>query len=201
MRVNPADARRDNDARVTPRRIAVYGPSGSGKTTFGRCIGALLGLPVVELDALFHRPNWEPTPEDEFRTKVLTILGDHRDGWVCEGNYRAVRGDVMRMADTIVWLRPPFRVAYWRLWKRTLTRSWTKEPLWGTNYESWRMAFLSRDSILLWGISHWRAHARGLAKTLAETPHDAPLHVLRSARDLEDFLDSLGANVPSRTSA
>lgn len=201
MPADATDARRDADARVTPRRIAIYGPSGSGKSTFARRIGALLGLPLVELDALFHRPNWEPTPEDEFRTKVFTVLGDHRDGWVCEGNYRAVRGDLMRMAEAIVWLRPPFRVAYWRLWKRTITRSWKNEMLWGTNYESWRQAFFSRDSILLWGISHWRAHARGVAKALAETRPDATVHVLRSARDGEDFLESLGANVPARTGA
>ncbi len=57
------------------RRIAVCGPTGSGKTTVARQLGHRLGLPVIELDALFHQPNWEPTPEEEFRQKVLDALG------------------------------------------------------------------------------------------------------------------------------
>ncbi len=175
------------------RRIAVRGPTGSGKTTVARQLGHRLGLPVIELDALFHQPNWEPTPEEEFRQKVLDALGKCPDGWVCDGNYGMVRDIVLPRADTVVWLRLPFRVAYWRLLKRTISRAWTKEPLWGTNYESWRMTFLSRDSILLWGVSHWRAHFRNLQRDLEEIPHQAILIELRSTREVGDFLEDLEA--------
>lgn len=178
---------------TTPKRITVYGPSGSGKSTLGRRLGERLGLPVVELDALFHRPNWQPTPDAEFRNKVLSTISSHADGWVCEGNYRAVRSEILPLADTAVWLRLPFRVVYWRLLKRTITRAWRKESLWGTNYESWRMSFLSRDSILLWGITHWRAHHRNMTKTLAEVPHTAFVIELRSTRELEAFMASIEA--------
>jgi len=47
------------------RRIAVTGTSGSGKSTVARILGARLGLPVVELDALFWGPAWtEPRSEE-----------------------------------------------------------------------------------------------------------------------------------------
>ena len=148
---------------------------------------------MIELDALFHQPNWKPTPAGEFRQKVLDALGKCPDGWVCDGNYGMVRDIVLSRANTVVWLRLPFRVAYWRLLKRTISRAWTKEPLWGTNYESWRMTFLSRDSILLWGVSHWRAHFRNLQRDLAGIPHQAILIELHSTREVGDFLEDLEA--------
>ena len=157
-----------------------------------RRIGELLDLPVVELDAVFWRPNWEPTPAEEFRAKVLDTLNTHDGGWVCDGNYAMLRDAILPMADTLVWLRIPFVVAYWRLLKRTITRAWTKEPLWGNNFESWRLSFLSRDSLLLYGITHWRKHFKDIARDLNEIPHRAAVIELRSTRQVEDFLASLG---------
>ena len=177
--------------RVIGRRIAVYGPSGSGKSTFARTLGELLDLPVVELDALFHKPNWQPTPVDDFKATVLDLLGRYRDGWVCDGNYHDIRPLVIPQAKDIVWLRLPFSTVYWRLFYRTVTRAWSQEALWGTNYESWRVSFLSRDSILLWGISHWRAHHRGVERDLRRIPHNADVHTLRSPLEVERFLGSL----------
>jgi adenylate kinase family enzyme len=171
----------------------VYGPTGSGKTTLSRRLGDLLGLPVIELDALFHQPNWEPTPEDEFRAKVSGVLDRHPDGWVCDGNYRAIRGIALAKAETVVWLRLPFPLVFWRLLKRTVTRAWTREPLWNTNYESWRASFLSRDSILWWCIAHWRPHIQGITESLREIPHHADVIVLRSMREVQRFLSSVGA--------
>ncbi len=173
------------------RRIVVFGPSGSGKSTLARNIGERLALPVIELDALFHRPNWEETPVDEFRAKVLGALDGHSDGWVCDGNYGKVRDITLSRADTAVRLRLPFRVVYWRLFRRTVTRAWTKESLWGTNHESWRLSFLSRDSILLWGLTHWRAHHRGIDHALATIPHRANVIDLRSSGEVDRFLERL----------
>ncbi|HWQ28284.1 MAG TPA: hypothetical protein VNN12_04595 [Dehalococcoidia bacterium] len=173
------------------RRIAVFGPSGSGKTTVSREIGRILGLPVIELDALYHRPNWQPTPPDEFRRKVQRALSGRAAGWVCDGNYSVVRPLVLARADTVVWLRLPFPLVYLRLFRRTVVRAWRKETLWGTNRESWRQSFFSRDSILLWGVTHWRAHFRGVARDLDDMGNGARVIELRSHDDVERFLRGL----------
>ena len=113
------------------RRVVVYGPSGSGKTTLARAIGEARGLPVVELDGIFHRAGWQPTPDEEFRAAVLQRLESHADGWVFDGNWRAVRDLILPQADTVVWLRLPFRVVYPRVVRRTFRRMLTREVLWG----------------------------------------------------------------------
>ena len=171
-----------------PRRIAVFGPSGSGKTTLSKRIGERLRLPVVELDALFHGPNWTPTPPDEFRAKVLNALDTHTEGWVCDGNYSIVREVLLPKVDTVVWLRLPFRVVYWRLVRRTIRGLITRKPLVGDNRESWRMTFASRQSILLWGITNWKSHARKITQTLNVISHEAPVIELRSAQEVEEFI-------------
>jgi adenylate kinase family enzyme len=48
-----------------PSRVLVAGTSGAGKTTLAARIGALLRLPHVEIDALFHGPGWRPRPTFE----------------------------------------------------------------------------------------------------------------------------------------
>ena len=171
------------------RRIVVYGWAGSGKTAASRRIGAALGLPVIELDALFWRPRWQPSPVDEFRAAVLGALAACPDGWVCDGNYAMIRGDILPLADTAVWLRLPFRTAYWRLVKRTVGRALKQEPLWHDNRES----FSSRVSLLLSEIKQWGLGQRGLIQDFQDVPHRAAIVELRSPREVEAFLRHLEA--------
>ena len=68
------------------KRINVVGTSGSGKSTISKKLAENLGVPYIELDALFWGPNWTTTPDDEFfesLEKQLTAT----DGWVLDGNY------------------------------------------------------------------------------------------------------------------
>ncbi len=177
------------------RRIALCGPSGSGKSTVARHIGEGLGLPVVELDALSHDLGRKPTPEDEFRRKVRDILDRHNGGWVCDGNHGFVLDLILPLADTVVWLKLPSRVALWRLLRRTITRAWIRDLLRSTtDRKSLRRRFLSRDSIFLWGITHLRAQsdgARELSRSLEEIPHRAEVVELHAAPEVSEFLRSL----------
>jgi len=173
------------------RRVVVYGTTSAGKTTVAAHIARCLGVPHIELDAIFWLPDWTQKLPDEYKAEVSVLLERYQDGWVCDGNYRELRGITLPQADTVVWLWLPFRVIYWRLLKRTIRRAWTKEPLWGTNYESWRKAFLSWDSLFRYAISSRRRHRRGISRDLNEIPHQAKVYELRSDRQVEVFLDSL----------
>jgi adenylate kinase family enzyme len=176
---------------VPGRYIAVYGASGSGKTTLARQIGERLGLPVVELDAVYHGPNWQDLEPDEFRAQVTALLDGHVGGWIFDGNYSVVRDLVLARADTVIWLRLPFRVVYPRLVSRTLRRMVRHEELWNGNREEWRMAFLSRESMLVWGISNWRRGHRKTTHDLRTMPHDASIIMLRSTAEVRRWLAAL----------
>jgi len=118
-------------------RVSVVGSSGSGKTTVSRALASALGVPVLELDAVFHQPGWTPRPDPEFQDMVRSFVAGDR--WVVDGNYSGHgMGDIVwPRADTIVWLDPPRRVVMRRVVIRTLRRVATREVLWNGNREPW----------------------------------------------------------------
>jgi adenylate kinase family enzyme len=177
------------DAIDLGRRVVVYGPSGSGKTTVGRLLATKLGLPFVELDAVVHaHPGWKDLTRDEFRHEVTALLATYADGWVFDGNYHAHVSDMLLPhTDAVVLLRLPFPVVYARLVARTLRRGYANAELWNGNRESLRQAFLTRDSMLLWGITAWRAHRRRTAHALATIPHGR-VYELRSTRAVRELV-------------
>ena len=183
------------------RRISIRGPVGSGKSTLGHTLGQRLGLPVVEMDALYWLPNWQAKPLDQFRTDVQAALDGCPRGWICVGNYRHVQDLVLARADTVLWLWFPFRVCFWRVFKRTVTRAWTKQPLWegNPNRESWRESFFSRKSILLYAITSRQLHVETTLRSLGATPHHAAVIELRSARAVQRLLQGLSHSKPTPT--
>ena len=173
------------------KHVLVWGPACSGKTTLGQEIARRIGVPHIELDAVFWKPEWVETTLEEFRRDVQAIVRDNPDGWVIDGNYGRIKDLVLPEADTVVWLRLPFRVVFWRALKRAVVRSWTKEPLWGSNYETFREQFFSRDSLLLYIIRNWRRYTRKGREELAVIPHHARVIELRSSSQVKEFMDSL----------
>ncbi|HLZ48587.1 MAG TPA: adenylate kinase [Candidatus Limnocylindria bacterium] len=137
------------------RRVVVGGGSSAGKTTFSRELAARMGVPLVELDSLFHGPDWTPTPTDIFRQRVLDATPG--EAWVIDGNYSIIRDITWGRADTLVWLDPSAPRILWRLFKRTNRRILSREELWNGNRETFRNAYLSLDSLYLWVFrSHWK---------------------------------------------
>src|SRR5262249_26164461 len=62
-------------------RISIRGATGSGKTTLGHILRQRLGLPVVELDAIYWLPNWQVKPLEQFRADVQAALEACPQGW------------------------------------------------------------------------------------------------------------------------
>jgi hypothetical protein len=124
------------------------------------------------------------TPTDVFRAHVDEVL--QRESWVVDGNYFGRLGErVLAAADLVVWLDPPFRTILVRLLRRTVARIRTGEAMWGTNRETWRGAFLSRNSLFLWALKmHFRKRAERAA-AISRYPHVR----VRSRRDAEKWLE------------
>ncbi|GAA1512257.1 AAA family ATPase [Kribbella lupini] len=139
------------------RRVVVIGVAGGGKSTVARALSARLGVPHVELDALFWQAGWTKAGEDEFAERVRAATDD--GGWVVDGNYSAnVRRITWGAADLVVWVDLPRAVVMWQLVLRTVRRTVTGVELWNGNRERPLRDQLSRDpsrSILLWA---WRTY-------------------------------------------
>jgi adenylate kinase family enzyme len=171
------------------QRISIVGTSGSGKTTLARQISQHLAIPHVELDALYHEPNWTEAPTDVFRKRVQQALSGY--SWVVDGNYSKVRDIVWSQADTVVWLDYSLPVAMRRLLRRTLRRVVMQEELWNGNRETWQM-MLSRDSIILWALTTYRKHRNNYPILLSqlEYAHLKVVH-LRSPKTTQAWLKNL----------
>jgi adenylate kinase family enzyme len=172
------------------RRVNVVGTTGSGKTTVAHALARLLGVPHIELDALFWKANWEDTPDEEFLPKVDRETD--RSAWVLDGNYSRTRGIVWPKADTIVWLDYSFPRVFGQLLARTVRRALTKEPMWDGCVEDWRTAILSRKSILLWCLQTYWKRRRSYPKVFARPEHGHLTVVrLRNPRATRHWLEDL----------
>jgi len=178
---------------MTPSKLSIVGSSGAGKSTLGRRIAAKLGIPHLELDAVYHQAHWTPLEDAEFRRRVTTFMEQHPH-WVIDGNYRAVQSLVWARASQVVWLDLPRRQSMVRLLWRTLKGGVTREELWNGNTERPMQIFdpNPEENVVLWA---WKRHdAQQKAYTTAMTDpqwHPLRFHRLRTQRAVERFVDQL----------
>ena len=169
------------------RRVVVIGTTGSGKSRLAERLAEQTGLRVIELDALYWGKDWRPVPLELFRHRVERETTD--DGWIVVGNYGQVRDIVWPNADTLVWLDLSLPLVMWRLLRRTVRRAATRTELWNTgNRESFRNAFLSRQSILLWALKTHRRNRERYASDFQGLAKDKRVVRLQNRREVERFV-------------
>jgi adenylate kinase family enzyme len=165
------------------------GTTCSGKSTLARALAERLGVPYLELDALYWGPGWTKPEKEEFRRRVEPFV--RGEAWVVDGNYTSTLGDlVLRRADTVVWLDLPLARILWRVTGRTLGRVVRRTELWSGNRETWRNAFLSRDSLFIWAVQTHGRFRRRLPDRLATEFANVRLVRLRSPREIRRWLEA-----------
>jgi adenylate kinase family enzyme len=159
--------------------VLVAGTSGSGKTTLAREIAAVLGVPHVEIDSLFHGPGW--TQRESFEADVDKFTS--APGWASEWQYPTVRALLVDRADLMAWLDLPRHVVLRQVIRRTLRRRLRREELWNGNVEPpLRTFFTDREHIIRWAWSTHHEHAARVASALERRPD---LVVVRLASRVE----------------
>lgn len=153
-------------------RYLVVGTSGAGKSTFAEKLAAATQCPHIELDSHYWGPNWQAVPPEQFERSV--VAATQGEGWVADGNYSAVRDVLWSRATHVVWLNFGRFTVFSRLLGRTISRGITRTRLSHGNRESLRMAFFSRDSILLWSLS---TYSKNRSKFAALRDHDEFSHL------------------------
>ena len=76
------------------------------QSTLGAELARLLGVPFISLDTIYWMPNWEERPDDEFKEKATQALTAAEGGWVVDGNYSRILGDVVDPTATDIVCKP-----------------------------------------------------------------------------------------------
>ena len=174
-------------------RVNVIGNSGSGKSTFSKRLAEKLGSPYLEMDLLFHGPNWtQPAPE-VFQDRIREAVSGER--WVLDGNYHGKTYEIKWPRSTsVIWIDTPFVHNLWRMVCRTMNRAWTKKELWpGTgNRESFRQALFSTDSMILWMLTSYPKIQKRYSQIQRNPPYEHFKFIrLAGNREVEKFFTEL----------
>ncbi|MDD4797216.1 MAG: topology modulation protein [Eubacteriales bacterium] len=163
-------------------RILVIGGNGSGKTTLSRLLSARLRLPLVHLDALYWRGNWQVTPADRFQEALQKELV--KPSWIIDGNLSATLSLRLAYCDTVIYLDYTRWACVCGVIRRVLHNYGKSRPdMGGYCPERFDAAFLK---------SVWNFNKRNRARyyrLLGDA--DVRLIVLKNRRQMKRFLATL----------
>ena len=54
-------------------RIQVIGPTNAGKSTLAARLGEVLGIPATDLDALYWKPDWVGSSDEEWQAERIGV--------------------------------------------------------------------------------------------------------------------------------
>lgn len=166
------------------QRLVIIGSTSSGKSTLAEQLASKLNARFIELDALHWEPGWQEAPLEVFRARVSQAM--KTPAWVVAGNYHVVRDLVWPQAEAIIWLDYSFPRVLWQLTRRTFTRWWTQELLWGKVREPLWVHFKlwSEESLYHWLVkTYWRRKRE--YPLLFSLPENQHLTLLRFRRPRE----------------
>jgi len=148
------------------KRVVILGRGASGKSTLARRLGAITGLPVIEVDKIFWRPGLIATPRDQWVVMQEKLVAGDR--WIMDGDlgpYDAVEVR-LRAADTIILLDFSLGRCAWRALRRSRE---------GTDFWRWLLSYRYQSRPIL------RA-------AIANHAPNALLHVFRGPKAVGQFL-------------
>ena len=174
------------------KRIIIIGTTSSGKSTLAERFADKFNYDFIELDALHWEPNWTEAPQEVFHERLQQAI--QAEAWVIAGNYSTTRSITWPKAELIIWLDYSFPRVFWQLTRRTFTRWWTQELLWGTNRENlWNhMKLWSDESLFHWLFkTYWRRKRE--YPQIIEKPEHKHLKSIRfkNPKETEQWLNSL----------
>lgn len=99
-------------------RILIIGSAGAGKSTLSQQLSKRLNLPVVHLDKYYWKPDWTPTPNEEWDRFVVEAA--NQEQWIMDGNYSRTLELRLQRAETVIFLDLSRWLCMYRVIKRRI---------------------------------------------------------------------------------
>ena len=164
-------------------RILIIGCPGAGKTTLAVALRDKLGIPVVHLDQLWWKGEWEHVTREEFDSRLAMAL--NMPQWIIDGNYSRTIEMRLPKCDTIIYLDFNRWECLLGMFHRVLRNYGKHRPDMGGNCKErfdpefvkwiWNFNKLNRTRTYTW---------------IARAKH-AKAIVLKNRREVMEFLNSL----------
>ena len=164
-------------------RIIIIGCPGAGKTTLARALKEKLGLPLVHLDQLWWKENWEHVTREEFDSRLAMAV--NMDRWIIDGNYSRTIEMRLPRCDTIIYLDFDRWLCLWGMLQRVIRNYGRTRPDMGGNCpERFDWEFVK------W-IWNFNKENRTRNYTWIARAKHAKAIVLKNRREVSRFLESL----------
>ena len=164
---------------VNNMKIAILGYSGSGKSTLAARFGKKYGIPVLFLDTVQFKPNWEVRDRAESERIVRSFLENPE--WVIDGNYTAfAQRERLKDADRIIIITLNRFVCFFRAYRRYIAfRGRTRESMADGCDEKFDAEFVR------WLL--WEGRTKKRAEHFASIAREFPekTEVIRNTRELD----------------
>ena len=116
---------------INMKKAIIIGCPGAGKTTFAEKLRDQTGLPLIYLDAIWHKPDRTHISRDEFDERLSEILS--LDSWIIDGNYSRTVERRISACDTVFLFDLPTEIclagAIARLGKKRCDMPWIDTAL------------------------------------------------------------------------
>ncbi|RLQ92821.1 DNA topology modulation protein [Planomicrobium sp. Y74] len=166
------------------RRIALIGSGGSGKSTLARELGSKLNIEVYHLDALFWKPNWQPTSKEEQRKVQHQLV--KKEEWIIDGNYNGTTDIRLSAAGTVIFLDFHRALCTYRALKRMVQYRNRKRPDMAEGVEErFDLNFIK------WIWNYPKSIKPIVLQRLEDLPKDKTIVILKSPKEAQRFLENI----------
>jgi len=168
------------------KRILIIGNAGSGKTTFAIKLAKKTALPLIHLDKIYWKGNWEHLDRAEFDEILQKEL--NRESWIIDGNFNRTIPHRLKYCDTVFYFDIPTILCLWGVTKRIIKNyGKTRSDMGGECHEYFdRQKVSLYKSVLLFKKQHSENYknilssAKGIDVITFKSRHQAKRYLKKS---------------------
>lgn len=172
--------------KLNMKRILIIGGNASGKTTLSKQLSEILDLPLIHLDKLYWRDNWQHATNDELKKLLEPELS--KPQWIFDGNMKHSFKDRLKHCDTVFYLDFPTALCVIGAIKRLINSYNKSRPdMGGTCIEKFDKNSLS----FIINIFSFNKNNRKFYHDLLEKQTSINVIVLKNRKEVKKFLNEL----------